>query len=264
MRLLYEPSFYDNVRSMTIKVESLGTSALDVESEQDILDDYMPMVEFKDMDFKGYFNVDSSKNAIQVYPKEKYTLTMNLTIPTNYVDNSDGTISVTVGTKTITTNAMISEIDKINNAVLDDIKSNDKVLALFNADDITLSNGSISATKDSYIKTNTEAIAEVNNIYGTILSQSISTEGEGDLVTLSIVNKKIKVDKNFEAKFTIATKDIRNSELGKFLTTKDLVAESKCILFKNVVTNYVMKVIKDIKDKENDFEKLDPNVSEEF
>jgi hypothetical protein len=83
----------------------------------------------------------------------------------------------------------------------------------------------------------------------------ISDEVTGELVTLSLVNQIFNINKDFQATFTIATKDVSDSELGaSILKTKDKVAEAKCLLYKNVMTKAIEDIITGIKAKENTFE----------
>lgn len=83
----------------------------------------------------------------------------------------------------------------------------------------------------------------------------ISDETNGELVTLSLVNQIFLINKDFQATFSIATKDVTDSELGaSILKTKDKVAEAKCLLYKNVITKAIQDIITAIKAKENNFE----------
>jgi len=84
----------------------------------------------------------------------------------------------------------------------------------------------------------------------------------GELVTLSLINKVIEINKDFVAEFTIATKDVKASELGVIFALADKLAEAKCILFRDVVTKAVQDIVTAIKTKEDDFEK--ENESTEF
>ena len=86
-------------------------------------------------------------------------------------------------------------------------------------------------------------------------------DSDGDKVTLSLVNKVIDINKDFNASLSIETKTIKDSELGTHLTTKDEVAEAKCWLFYDVIVNAVKDKVVAMKLKETDFE--DKEVSRE-
>jgi hypothetical protein len=90
----------------------------------------------------------------------------------------------------------------------------------------------------------------------------VADASAGETVTLSLINKVIEINKDFVAEFTIATKDVKASELGTIFATADKLAEAKCILFRDVVTKAVEDIVTAIKAKEDDFEK--ENESEEF
>ncbi|NRU52551.1 hypothetical protein [Clostridium beijerinckii] len=146
MKLGYIPSMLNNVRTMKVYIKSLGSTTLTEADEQKIIDDYSPLLQYKDLIFSGKFNIDPQGNVI---------------------------------------------VDETN----------------------------------------------------------------GELVTLSLVNQVLNINKDFIATFSIATKDIKDSELGaNILKTKDLVAEAKCLLFKNIITKAVEDIITAIKGKENNFE----------
>ena len=91
---------------------------------------------------------------------------------------------------------------------------------------------------------------------------NVIADATGELVTLSLINKVIEINKDFVAEFTIATKDVKASELGTIFTSADKLAEAKCILFRDVVTKAVQDIVTAIKTKEDDFEK--ENESTEF
>ena len=88
-----------------------------------------------------------------------------------------------------------------------------------------------------------------------------TNDSDGDKVTLSLINKVIDVNKDFNASLTIETKTIKDSELGTHLTTKDEVAEAKCWLFYDIIVNAVKDKVVAMKSKETDFE--DNEVSRE-
>lgn len=81
-----------------------------------------------------------------------------------------------------------------------------------------------------------------------------TNDSDGDKVTLSLINKVIDVNKDFNASLTIETKTIKDSELGTHLTSKDEVAEAKCWLFYDIIVNAVKDKVVAMKSKETDFE----------
>lgn len=145
MKLGYLPTLENNIRTMKVYVKSLGSSILTEAEEFAILNNYKPIIAYKDLVFSGKFNIDSDGNVI-------------------------------------------------------------------------------------------------------------SDEVGGELVTISLVNKEIEINKDFVATFSIASKSVLDSEIGTILNSKDKVAEAKCVLFKNVITKAVQDMIVAIKAKENGFE----------
>lgn len=88
-----------------------------------------------------------------------------------------------------------------------------------------------------------------------------TNDSDGDKVTLSLINKVIDINKDFNTTLSIETKTIKDSEIGTHLTTKDEVAEAKCWLFYDIIVNAVKDKVVAMKSKETDFE--DKEVSRE-
>lgn len=146
MKLKFKNNLEDNVRSVKITVSSMGSKTLTIEQEKELIADYNPILEYRNLDFKGYFKMD------------------NLDV--------------------------------------------------------------IEATSDS----------------------------DGELVSLSLTNKIIKVDENFAVELSIATDSIKTGEVGSILNTKDKVAEAKILLFSKVIEKAVKDTITALKAKDNNFE----------
>ena len=146
MKLKFKNDLEDNVRSVKITVSSMGSKTLTIEQEKELIADYSPVLEYRNLDFKGYFKMD------------------NLDV--------------------------------------------------------------VEATDDS----------------------------DGELVSLSLTNKIVKVDENFAVELSIATDSIKTSEVGSILNTKDKVAEAKILLFSKVIEKEVKDTVTALKAKDNNFE----------
>ena len=146
MKLKFKNDLEDNVRSVKITVSSMGSKTLTIEQEKELIADYSPVLEYRNLDFKGYFKMD------------------NLDV--------------------------------------------------------------VEATDDS----------------------------DGELVSLSLTNKIVKVDENFAVELSIATDSIKTSEVGSILNTKDKVAEAKILLFSKVIEKEVKDTLTALKAKDNNFE----------
>nr|DAH73522.1 MAG TPA: hypothetical protein [Caudoviricetes sp.] len=81
-----------------------------------------------------------------------------------------------------------------------------------------------------------------------------TSDSDGELVSLSLTNKIIKVDENFAVELSIATDSIKTGEVGSILNTKDKVAEAKILLFSKVIEKAVKDTITALKAKDNNFE----------
>ncbi|AAK79078.1 hypothetical protein BJV85_002895 [Clostridium acetobutylicum] len=86
----------------------------------------------------------------------------------------------------------------------------------------------------------------------------VEDETNGDTVSLVIPNKIIPIDENFIAKYSIAAAQVLSSELGTKLTTPELVAQAKCILFKDKVLAQINTLLTAVRAKDNNFAKTNP------
>ena len=65
MKLLYERSLVDNIRTTKIKAK-LGHTKMTIEEERELIADYSPKFNFRDLTFQGYFKMaDNGKDVIE-------------------------------------------------------------------------------------------------------------------------------------------------------------------------------------------------------
>lgn len=86
------------------------------------------------------------------------------------------------------------------------------------------------------------------------------TEGEGesivgDLISISIIDRQVYLNEDFEIHYKVSVNDIVDNELGEILNTKHLVAQAKAELFRKKIINKVRIILEKIREKRTGFER---------
>lgn len=269
MKLSYNTKHDDNKYEIDVFIKSFGTNLLTPEEEKNILSNYNRVIQYKNINFSGYYKIDVNKDPIKVDVIEKNNAKLDILIPTNYGSGSSvGEITVTIGTKVITvtpteTSGTSEYTTEINNAVFENIKNDTNILAIYESSDLSLNNGHIIANKELETIDNTK-INAINSELGNVVEIITTTIQNGIKVTLNLINKKLLINDEFKAHAEITLKDIKDSEIPSGYTN-DQIAEMKMILFKDKIYEAVMNEVKDMKDRETDFENEEyDRDSEEF
>jgi hypothetical protein len=145
MKLKYTPTILDNVVTMTISVDSLGTASMTADDESTMLSDFPVYIEYKNLTFSRKLNLDSS------------------------------------------------------NDVIEDTTS-------------------------------------------------------GETVAVNLINKKILLDTNFTATFSISTDDIASSSLQTIFNTKEKLARAYATVFKLTIRDAIENILTTMRNQHSDFE----------
>lgn len=264
MDLKYDPNLSNNIRSIKITVNEFGSRTLTPEEELEILDNYRPYIQYKDIDFTGSYKTEGNK-VVKATDKVTYGYNLSIEVPTVYVNNGNGTLTVTVGNEAITiiTSEVSGSPEERNDVlagVLDYIKADTKVSDIFK--NVALNGEKI---EDNFTSEENIELSEIETTYGKVVSETETTSVEGDLVTLGIRNKVLEINKDFEAEFIIATKDVKDDQVNgnKYLITKDLVGAAMIALFKDKITEVVEAKVLECKEI-NDETFEEETTSDEF
>lgn len=93
----------------------------------------------------------------------------------------------------------------------------------------------------------------------TVTGKDVIASDTGDVVNMTIPNKRILLDKDFVAEYSISTSQILDSEIGSTaLKTKELVAQAKCLLFENAIKTQITTLLTGVKAKDSNFAKQNP------
>ena len=85
----------------------------------------------------------------------------------------------------------------------------------------------------------------------------IEDKDSGETVNLKLNNKVVKIDKDLKVDFSIATKMIKDEELGSVLDTKEKVAEAKTLCFKLTIRDAIKKALEEVRSKSNNYETVE-------
>ena len=259
MKLARKEKLEDNNYSVTVYIKSFGDSTYSIEKEKEILKNYNPKLEMKDLKFSGYYDkIDDEVKRINPVVTYKYDLLVN--IPTSYTTGSgiDEHI-VTIGNNSISfTTSEVENSDNFilarNSAIVDYAKSDSNLTNVFPTDSIVIKDGKLTASKsliDTTIGQTT--IDNINVSYGVdSVKESQSSSQGGFLVTLNVVNKSVDIKEGLECTFNFPTSRVLASEL--YGQTADTIAIAKVLLYADTVEKAIIDKVKECKLKETKFE----------
>ena len=90
--------------------------------------------------------------------------------------------------------------------------------------------------------------------YNIAEGKAVADEASGEDVSITLPNKEIKISELLEVGYTVHINEITSEEVKTILKDKDLVAQAKCQLFIDKVTDKVNSVLTSLGEKLNDFE----------
>lgn len=171
MKLDYEKKILDNKVTVIVSFKEYGTALLSATDEANLIDNWHPVLEYKDLNFKRYIKVVDNE-PVEDKGVTNYTNTLSITLPTSVVANpvNTGSKNVIIGTKTISvtiadiTNGIATQ-NEIETAILNVVKTDTTVLALYSASDISVSSGKIVASK-SVITDPSALVSAINTVFG--------------------------------------------------------------------------------------------------
>ena len=261
MKLGTLENLYDNMRTITVFIKSFGDRNYSIEEEKAILDDFKPSIQYKDIDFSGYYKkVGDEIKKVESIITYKYLL--NIVIPNTYTVGSgvDEKI-VTIGNNNISFTTTEVEgsnefINIRNQAISDFVKADSNLINIFDVDSINIENDKIVVEKILNDKISIDKIDNVNDSYG---ENSISVEEtsnqEGFPVSINVVNKKIEIKEGLECTFSFENFRVKESELyGQDI---DTICEAKVLLFADCVEKAIIDKVKECKHKLTNFEHKD-------
>jgi len=260
MKLAYDKKIDNNVLTSIVMFNQYGTPLLTPEMEKTYVKDYSPKIEYKDLEFKRYMKIVAG-DVVEDKGIINYTNTLSIILPTSVIASpvNAGTANVTIGTKVIAitiadiTNG-IATASEISTAILNDIKADTSILALYSASDISVVGGKVVGTKvlttDSSI-----LVSAINSVYG--IGSVISTNTTiytGVQVEFVLNNKVVMIDETLTVTFTVDINSILTSQLSSILNTVELYAQAMCECFRVVIKDAIKFELEKLRLKVNNFE----------
>ena len=245
MKLDYDGNIENNKVSMVVMFKTYGTPLLTPEEEKDLVKSWSPKIQYRDLQFKRYIKVVDG-NTVEDKGITNYTNTLSISIPTNVVANpvNSGTASVTIGTKLVNvgvadTSTGIATTNEIETAVLNSIKTDSSILALYSVSDISISSGKVVATK-VVTSDPTSLVSAINGIFGTnsVTTTNVTTK-TGVEIGFIPNNKMFYVDETLAEKFEIDVNSIQDSALNSVLPNKPIYAQALAEIFRLTIKDSV-------------------------
>ncbi|MDP4146636.1 MAG: hypothetical protein Q8936_19530 [Bacillota bacterium] len=261
MKLQYDKQIESNKLTSIVMFKEYGTQSLTADQEKSYIKDYSPKIEYKDLVFKRYFKVVNG-DVVEDKGIVNYTNALSITLPTSVIASpvNAGSANITIGTKVISLTIAdtingVATATEIENAVLNAVKTDASVLALYSASDISVVSGKVVGTK--VVTTDpTSLVQAINSMFGTgsvVTTSAVSNVGSV-LVSIALNNKELYIDETFSTSFSVEVKSIEPSEINAVLTTPELVCQAKCELFRVVIRDAVKAKLEELRNKINGFE----------
>lgn len=222
MKIKVDRSIQDNKFTTVLKFEEWGGKRLTAEEEKELLENFPCEVAYNDIKFEGRFKVDEKNNAVL----------LNL-------DKAANKEVVVQKEKTTEQKEEKKEEKQI-------VETHDEHMEAPQMGKAHIEVSDEHGTKETHTMEIEDTSKQVDNI------------PEGDLVTLSIINKVTPLDDKFQVKYEVTTSEVLDTELGKCLKNKELVCQAKTILFETRVIDKIIELIKQTEEKDSDFEKKNP------
>jgi len=260
MKLDYDGNIENNKVSMVVMFKTYGTPLLTPEEEKDLVKSWSPKIQYRDLQFKRYIKVVDG-NVVEDKGIANYTNTLSISIPTNAVASpiNSGIASVTIGTKLVNvgvadTSTGVATTNEIETAVLNSVKTDSSILALYSVSDISISSGKVVATK-VITSDPTSLVSAINGTFGTnsVTTTSVTTK-TGVEIGFIPNNKMFYVDETLAEKFEIDVNSIQDSGLNSVLPNKPIYAQALAEIFRLTIKDAVKAKLEELRSRINTFE----------
>jgi hypothetical protein len=260
MKLDYSKDIKNNKVIVVVSFKEYGTALLSATDEENLILNWNPLIEYKDLNFKRYIKVVDNE-PVEDKGITNYTNTLSITLPTSVVASpvNSGSKNVIIGTKTISvsiadiTNGIATQ-NEIETAILNAVKTDTTVLALYSASDISVSSGKVVASKS--VTTDPSAlVSSINIVLGAnSVVTSNTTTYTGVQVGFTPINLPFVVDKTLSLKFEIDVTTIATNLLSPTLPSVELYGQALGEVFRIVIKDAVKSKLEDLRSKNNKFE----------
>lgn len=260
MKLDYSKDINNNKVIVVVSFKEYGTALLSATDEENLILNWNPMIEYKDLNFKRYIKVVDNE-PVEDKGITNYTNTLSITLPTSVVASpvNAGNKNVIIGTKTISvsiadTSTGVATQTEIENAILNAVKADTTILALYSASDISVSSGKIIASK-SVTDDPSALVSAINTVFGvnSVVTSSATTY-TGVQVGFTPINLPFVVDKTLSLKFEIDVTTVTNNLLSPTLPNVELYGQALGEVFRVVIRDVVKSKLEELRSRNNKFE----------
>jgi hypothetical protein len=260
MKLDYSKDIINNKVIVMVSFKEYGTALLSATDEENLILNWNPKIEYKDLNFKRYIKVVENE-PVEDKSVTNYTNTLSITLPTSVVANpvNAGSKDVIIGTKTISVaiadvTSGIATQSEIETAILNAVKTDTTILALYSASDISVSSGKIVASK-SVTEDPIALVSAINTVFGTnSVVSSNATTYTGVQVGFTPINLPFAVDKTLSLKFEIDVTTIATHLLSPILSSVEMYGQALGEVFRVVIKDAVKAKLEDLRSKNNKYE----------
>ena len=260
MKLDYSKDIVNNKVIVVVSFKEYGTALLSATDEENLILNWNPKIEYKDLNFKRYIKVVDNE-PVEDKGVTNYTNTLSITLPTSVVASpvNAGSKNVIIGTKTISipiadiTNGIATQTE-IETAILNEVKADTTILALYSASDISVASGKVVASKSVTTDPST-LVSAINTVFGAnSVVTSNATTYTGVEVGFTPINLPFAVDKTLSLKFEIDVTTIATHLLSSTLPNVELYGQALGEVFRVVIKDAVKSKLEELRSRNNKFE----------
>lgn len=260
MDLNYDKQILNNVVTSIVMFKSYGTGVLSIEEEKSLVKNWNPTISYKDLTFKRYIKMFGNK-PVEDKGVTNYTNTLSIALPTNVIANpvTAGTANVTIGSKVIsvtvadTVNGIATALE-IESAILNAVKTDASILALYSASDISVVGGHVVGIK-VVTTDSTSLVQAINTVFGVgSVVMTNTTTHTGVLVELKLKNKVFVPDETLAEKFEIDANSIDTSLFNNVLLNKYMYSEAMAEVYRLTIKEAVEDKMEELRATINTFE----------
>jgi len=260
MDLNYDKQILNNVITSIVMFKSYGTGLLTIDDEKNLVKNWNPTISYKDLIFKRYIKMSGNK-PVEDKGITNYTNTLSIVLPTSVIANpvTSGSANITIGSKVV--NVTIADVTtgvatstEIETALLNTVKTEPSILALYSASDISVVGGHIVGVK-IVTTDSTSLVQAINTVFGTnSVSMTSTTTHTGVLVELKLKNKIFVPDETLAEKFEIDVNSIDTSLFNSTLINKYMYGEAMAEVYRLTIREAIEDKMEELRATINTFE----------
>lgn len=260
MDLNYDKQILNNVITSIVMFKSYGTGLLTPEDEKNLVKNWNPVISYRDLTFKKYIKMVGNK-PVEDKGVTNYTNTLSIALPISVIANpvTSGSANVTIGSKVVIITIAdvvtgIATSTEIETAILNAVKTDSSILALYSVSDISIVGGHVVGVK-TVTTDSTSLVQAINTIFGAnSVVMTNTTTHTGVLVELKLKNKTFIPDEALSEKFEIDANAIDTSLFNSTLINKYMYGEAMAEVYRLTIKEAIEDKMEELRATINTFE----------